>query len=114
LLDDVTFIPELKKLLARQHNSPQLYEIPNSIIDMQRKAEELQGRREFTRTAITTGGTGGGTALVVGGILACLNPAIGLIALIPVAGGAWMGLEAYLRVESLSRNVLSTSKSPNA
>jgi hypothetical protein len=96
LLDDATFLPELKKLLERRHNDPQVYEIPNTIIRIMRKAEELQGQREFTRNALTSAGIGGSTALVVGGILACLNPAIGLVVLIPAAGGAWMAIEGYM------------------
>jgi hypothetical protein len=103
LLDDVTFIPALKALLERLRGQPQAFDIPNAVRGMARRAEELQGRREFTRTALTTAGAGGGTALVVGGTLACLNPAIGLIAPIAAAGGAWMGLEGYFAGRKLEQ-----------
>ena len=95
LLDDVTLVPEIKALLARMNNQPQVYEVPNTLTRTMRRAEELRDEREFRRSLATTMGAGGGTALLVGSLLACLNPVVGAIALIPAAGGAWVGFVAW-------------------
>jgi hypothetical protein len=44
---------------------------------------------------------GGGTSLIVGGIIALLNPAIHFLALFPVGGGVAMGVAAWIGVRRL-------------
>jgi uncharacterized membrane protein HdeD (DUF308 family) len=44
---------------------------------------------------------GGGTALIIGGVVALLNPAIAFLALVAVGGGAIMGGAAWIGVRRL-------------
>jgi hypothetical protein len=44
---------------------------------------------------------GGGTALIFGGIISLLKPAIGFLALIAVGGGAMMGGAAWIGARRL-------------
>ena len=55
-----------------------------------RLAEERRDQKETHRGWVKQIGLAGSGALVFGGILACLNPAIGVLAIIPVAGGIFV------------------------
>jgi hypothetical protein len=111
LFDDATFLTQLKDLLARRHNDPQIYEIPNTIMRIMRRAEELRDERETDRGVVNSMALGGGTGLIVGGIVACLNPVIGLFAIIPAIGGlamagtSWMGVRRLDKERTLYRQI---------
>ena len=90
ILDDATFVPVLKEALKRRigHNSG--ISIPNELSALMRLAEERRDQKETHRGWVNQFGLAGSGALVFGGILACLNPAIGVLAIIPVAGGIFV------------------------
>jgi hypothetical protein len=86
----------IKDELARSRSNSQVYEIPNTITRIMRRAEELRDEQEFQRQVITTMGAGGGTSLLVGSLLACINPAMGAMALVPAFGGILVGFAAWV------------------
>jgi hypothetical protein len=88
LLDDATFLPELQRVMKTMHNQPAgLYEIPNAIKRCMRIAERRRDKNDTHARIIQATAIGGGSALIVGGIVATLNPVVGLLALVPVVGG---------------------------
>ncbi len=86
----------MRELLQRRHNDPQIYEIPNTVVRIMRKVEEYRDEREFHRALVTTMAAGGGTALIVGSIMAGLNPLVGGFALVPAAVGVWSAGVAWI------------------
>jgi hypothetical protein len=111
LLDDAAFLPQLRDLLARRHNDPQSYEIPNAISRILRKVEELRDERETDRGLVAQLAIGGGATLLIGSVIASLNPVIGVFALIPAVGGvvmsgaAWIGLRRVDKEKTLYRQI---------
>lgn len=102
LFDDATFLPELKKLLVRLDSNPdEKVAVLNRLTFIMREAETLRDRRESERGLIGQMAVGGGTALIIGGIISLLNPAIGFLALIAVGGGAMMGGAAWIGARRL-------------
>jgi hypothetical protein len=77
ILDDATFVPVLEEALKRRigHNSG--ISIPNELSALMRLSEERRDQKETHRGWVNQIGLAGSGALVFGGILACLNPAIG-------------------------------------
>jgi hypothetical protein len=91
LFDDATFLPGLKKLLARLHNDPdKQIQLVNGITWLMRSFETLRDTKESQRQLMGLMAVGGSMSLVVGGILSLLNPAIGFLALVAVGGGGTM------------------------
>jgi hypothetical protein len=86
-LDDATFVPVLKEALKPRigHNSG--ISIPNELSALMRLAEDGRDRKETHRGWVNQLRLAGSGALVFAAIPACLNPAIGVLAIIPVAGG---------------------------
>lgn len=102
LFDDATFPPELKRLLLRLDNNPEeKVAVLNRLTLIMREAERLRDKRGSERGLIGQMAVGGGTGLIVGGVVALLNPAIGFLALIAVAGGAVMGGAAWIGARRL-------------
>jgi len=90
--DDAAFLPGLKELLGRLHDSPEeRIAVLNRLSFIMREAEMLRDRRESDRVLIGQIAVGGGTGLIVGGIVALLNPAFGSLGFIVVAAGMVMG-----------------------
>ena len=111
LLDDAAFLPQLQALLARRHNDPQIYGIPNTIARIMRKAEERRDEVETDRGWISTMAAGGGAALIVGSVIASLNPIVGVLALAAAAGGlamagtSWIGLRRLDKEKTIYRQI---------
>lgn len=102
LFDDATFLPELKKLLVRLDNKPEeKIAVLNRLTAIMRKAETLRDKRESERSLVGQMAVGGGTALIIGGVVSLLNPAIGFLALVAVGGGAIMGGAAWIGARRL-------------
>jgi hypothetical protein len=102
LFDDATFLPEVKKLLVRLDNNPEeKVAVLNRLTLIMREAERLRDKRESERGLVGQMAVGGGTGLIIGGVVALLNPAIGFLALVAVGGGAVMGGAAWIGVRRL-------------
>lgn len=102
LFDDATFLPELRKILLGLHNRPDdKVTVLNRLTKIMRQAEAMRDRRESERGLVGQMAIGGGTGLIVGGVIALLNPAIGLLALVAAGGGAVMGGAAWFGVRRL-------------
>jgi hypothetical protein len=90
ILDDATFVPVLKEALKRNIGHNSRFSIPNELSTLMRLAEERRDQKETHRGWVNQFGLAGSGALVFGGILACLNPIIGVLAIIPIAGGIFV------------------------
>ena len=89
ILDDATFVPVLKEALKRRIGRNSGISIPNELSALMRLVEERRDKKETFRGWVNQFGLTGSGALVFGGILACLNPAIGILGIIPVAAFSW-------------------------
>jgi hypothetical protein len=102
LFDDATFLSELKRLLVRLDNNPnEMVAVLNRLTRIMREAERMRDKRESERGLVGQMAVGGGTGLIIGGVVALLNPAIGFLALIAVGGGAVMGGAAWIGARRL-------------
>ncbi|HUB43689.1 MAG TPA: hypothetical protein VMB73_01770 [Acetobacteraceae bacterium] len=83
LLDDAAFLPQLKARLRQLDNSPEAkIALLNRLALTMRETERLRDRRESWRSLTGQMAVGGGTGIIIGGVVAFLNPAIGFLALI--------------------------------
>ncbi len=93
-------MPVLKEAQRRKVGHNSRFSIPNALSALMRLTEERRDQKETHRGWVNQFGLAGSGALVFGGILACLNPAIGLAAIIPIAGGVFVA-------KSMTQNELS-------
>jgi len=97
LLDDAAFLPQLKARLRQLDNSPEAkIALLNRLALTMRETERLRDRRESWRSLTGQMAVGGGTGIIIGGVVAFLNPAIGFLALIVAGGGALAGAAGWM------------------
>lgn len=102
LFDDAAFLPALRKLLLRLDNLPEeTVALLNRLTLIKREAERMRDTRESERSLIGQMALGGATGLIVGGVIAMLNPVVGLFGLVAVGGGAVMGGAAWIGARRL-------------
>ena len=102
LLDDAAFLPDLKALLRQLGNNPEeKITLLNRLTLTMRETERLRDKRESWRSLIGQMALGGGTGLIIGGVVAFLNPVVGLLALIVAGGGALMGVTGWIAARRL-------------
>jgi hypothetical protein len=68
-----------------------------------RDAEERRDRKEWHRSVVTTSALGGSASLIIGSIVASLNPVVALFAIVPLIGGIVIGGSAYFGASLLER-----------
>ena len=83
------------------NNPDEKVAVLNRLTLIMREAERLRDKRESERGLVGQMAIGGGTGLIIGGVVALLNPAIGFLALIAVGGGAVMGGAAWMGIRRL-------------